>query len=70
MVEASFKETERCIREYMKQKEDLLTVELKKSKMMLEKEAVKIQAMKEELQRPNWRKVAGEILSTELEHTL
>ena len=70
MVEASFKETERCIREYMKQKEELLTVELKKSKSLLEKEAVKIQAMKEELQRPTWRKVAGEILSSGLETTL
>lgn len=54
----------------MKQKEEILTVELKKSKALLEREAVKIQAMKEELQRPTWRKVAGEILSTGLETTL
>lgn len=54
----------------MKQKEDLLTVELRKSKVLLEREALKIQAMKEELQRPTWRKVAGEILSTGMETTL
>lgn len=48
----------------MKQKEALLAGELGKMKTTLEKELIKIDAMKVELAKPQWRKVAGEILST------
>ncbi len=36
----------------------------------LEKEQQRIDGMREELNKPQWRKVAGEILSTELEQTV
>lgn len=39
-----------------------------KMKTTLEKELTRIDSMKLELAKPQWRKVAGEILSTELEH--
>ena len=34
---------------------------------ILVKEQSKVEIMKEELKKPNWRKTAGEILTTELE---
>jgi hypothetical protein len=52
----------------MKQKEALLAGELLKMKETLEKELTRMDTMKDELSKPNWRKVAGEILATELEH--
>jgi hypothetical protein len=36
----------------------------------LEREYVKVETMKEEINRPQWRKVTGEILATELEKSL
>lgn len=52
----------------MKQKEALLAGELYQIKAILEKELTKVDAMKEELTKPHWRKVAGEILTTDFEH--
>jgi hypothetical protein len=68
VFEAAFKESDKYIQEYMKQKEAQLAGELVKMKATLEKELTKIDTMKDELGKPQWRKVAGEILSTELEH--
>ena len=39
-------------------------------KSHLEREYHKVETMKEDLQKPGWRKVAGELLSTELETTV
>ena len=57
IIEEGFKESEKYIREYMKTQEDRLAGEL----------VNKIEAMKEEIGKPNWRKVAGEIIASELE---
>jgi hypothetical protein len=43
----------------MKQKEAVLAGELTKMKAVLEKELIKIDSMKVELGKPQWRKVAG-----------
>lgn len=64
MFEAAFKESDKYIQEYMKQKEAQLAGELLKNKIVLEKELTKIESMKDELNKPQWRKIAGEILST------
>jgi hypothetical protein len=39
-------------------------------KESLEKDLSRMENMKDELSKPNWRKVAGEILATELEHKI
>lgn len=52
----------------MKLKEATLAGELLQMKGLLEKELAKVDAMKEELTKPHWRKVAGEILTNDLEH--
>lgn len=51
------------MKEYMSKKEALLAGELIKMREILAKENMKVQAMSEELRKPQWRKVAGEILS-------
>lgn len=40
--------------------------ELIKMRELLVKENMKVQAMSDELRKPQWRKVAGEILSSDL----
>jgi hypothetical protein len=68
VLETAFKESDKYVQEYMKQKEAVLAGELHLMKAALEKELLKVDAMKEELTKPHWRKVAGEILTTNLEH--
>jgi hypothetical protein len=70
LVDDAFKESERSIREYMKIEEQRLASDLLKMRETLEKEYVKIESMKEEISKPQWRKVTGEILATELEKNL
>ncbi len=48
----------------MKIEEQKLAGELLKIKDVLEKEFIKIEAMKEDIHSPQWRKVAGEILAS------
>jgi hypothetical protein len=67
VFEAAFKESDKYIQEYMKKKEAELAGDLIKMKGALEQERVKVLSMTEELRKPQWRKVAGEILSTEFE---
>jgi hypothetical protein len=67
VFEDAFKESEKYIKEYMAKKEQQMTAELAQMKVQLEKEAARVEEMKEELNKPQWRKVAGEILSTEFE---
>jgi cell shape-determining protein MreC len=67
VVDDAFKESEKYIREYMVRKEQQLTNELAQMRTLLEKEAARVEEMKEELSKPQWRKVAGEILSTDFE---
>lgn len=62
-----FKESEKFIKDYMRQQESKLAGELVKVRETLHKEQAKIEVMKEELKKPSWRKTAGEILTTELE---
>ena len=68
VLEAALKESDKYVQEYMKQKEAALAGELLQMKGLLEKELTRIEAMKDELAKPTWRKVAGEILTTDLEH--
>jgi hypothetical protein len=70
IVEDVFKESEKYILEYMKSQEDKLAGELVRMKETLKKEHAKIEAMKEEITKPNWRKAAGEIIASELEHRI
>lgn len=41
-----------------------------KMRELLEKEYIRVETMKEEINKPQWRKIAGEILSTELEKNI
>lgn len=70
LVDDAFKESERSIRDYMKIEEEKLAGEVFKVKENLEKEYLRIEGMKEEINGPQWRKVAGEVLATELEKTM
>lgn len=54
----------------MKIEEEKLAGEVFKVKENLEKEYLRIEGMKEEINGPQWRKVAGEVLATELEKTM
>jgi hypothetical protein len=54
----------------MKAEEEKQAGDLIKIKEILEKEYVKVETMKEEINQPQWRKVTGEILSSELEKNL
>lgn len=67
IIDESFKEGEKYIREYMKSQEDKLAGDLLKIREVLQKEYATIEAMKEEIGKPNWRKTAGEIIASELE---
>jgi hypothetical protein len=67
IIDESFKEGEKYIREYMKSQEDKLAGDLIKIRELLQKEYTKVEAMKEEIGKPNWRKTAGEIIASELE---
>lgn len=51
----------------MKQQEALLAKDLLITRENLEREFIKIETMKEEINKPQWRKVAGELLATDLE---
>jgi CRP-like cAMP-binding protein len=64
LVDDAFKESERSILEFMKMEEDRLASDLLKMRETLEKEYVRVEAMREEISSPQWRKVTGEILAT------
>ena len=70
LVDEAFKESERSIREFMKMEEERLASDMLKMRETLEKEYVRVEAMREEINKPQWRKVTGEILATELEKNL
>lgn len=70
VIDESFKEGEKYIREYMKAQEEKLGGELTKVREVLQKEYTKIEGMKEELAKPTWRKTAGDIISNHLEETV
>ena len=48
----------------MKQQEAILAKDLLAVKRILENEYIKVESMKEEITGTNWRKVAGELLSS------
>ena len=66
MVDAVFRESDRFIREYMRQQESKMAGDITKMRDTLLKEQAKIEVMKGELKKQDWRKTAGEILTTEL----
>lgn len=59
IFDSIFKESEKFIKDYMRQQENKLAGELIKVRDTLQKEQAKIEVMKEELKKPNWRKTAG-----------
>lgn len=67
IIDESFKESEKYIREYMKAQEEKLAGDMIKCKEILQKEYMKVENMKEEIKGDNWRKTAGEIIATEME---
>lgn len=54
----------------MKIEEQKLAGDVIKMRELLEKEYIRVETMKEEINKPQWRKIAGEILSTELEKNI
>lgn len=64
MVDTIFRESDRFIKEYMRQQENKMAGDIAHIRESLLKEQAKIEIMKEELKKPNWRKTAGEILTT------
>lgn len=68
IIDETFKEGEKYIREYMKAQEEKLAGDLVKVREQLQKEYAKIEGMKEEIAKPNWRKTAGNIIASGLEN--
>ena len=66
----AFKESERYIREYMKNQEEMLTGDLYKMRDILNAESAKLETMKSEIEKPGWRKMTGEIISNEHERRI
>ena len=67
IIDETFKEGEKYIREYMKAQEERLAGDLVKVRETLQKEYAKIETMKEEIAKTTWRKTAGDIIASELE---
>jgi len=59
VIEEAFKESERSIKEYMQAEELKLAGDLVRIKEALQKEQARVEIMKEEINQPQWRKVAG-----------
>jgi hypothetical protein len=59
LVDEAFKESERSVREYMRIEEQKLASDLLNMREILEKEYVRVETMREEIHKPNWRKVTG-----------
>jgi len=59
IVEEVFKDSEKYIQEYMKFQEDRLAGEVIKMRNTLQTEYTKIESMREEIGKTNWRKIAG-----------
>ncbi len=66
----AFKESERYIREYMKNQEEMLTGDLYRMRDVLIAESNKLETMKAEIEKPQWRKMTGEIISNEHERRI
>ena len=64
IVEKVFAESEANIRAYIKQQEEVHAGELILMREQLRQEYERVQLMKEDINKPQWRKVAGELLST------
>ena len=54
----------------MKAQQDKLAADLIKMRETLHVEYKKIEEMKEEINKPGWRKVAGEVIANDLERTV
>lgn len=67
MVEKVIQESENNMKVYIKQQEKLLASDLVAMRQNLIKQYQKIEVMKDDINKPHWRKVAGELLSSELE---
>ena len=59
VIEEAFRESERSIKEYMQAEELKLAGDLVRIKEALQKEQARVEIMKEEINQPQWRKVAG-----------
>ena len=70
VIEESFAESERHVREYMLQEEHRLAGDLLAMREELKKQNVKIEGMRNEIGGEHWRKVAGEIIASEIEEKI
>ena len=50
---------------FMKVQEEILASDLLQMKENLNKEVLKIETMREELNKPGWRKMAGELIAND-----
>ena len=66
IFDSVFKESEKFIKDYMRQQEAKMAGDMLRVREVLQKEHSKIELMKDELKKPSWRKTAGEILTSEL----
>jgi len=64
MVEEAFRENERHLMEIQRFQQQRMAGELLQIKQILEQEYVKVEVMRGEINRSNWKKVAGQILSS------
>jgi hypothetical protein len=62
-----FEETEQSIRLRIQQHSEMLSSELLQTRTALTEEYYKIEEMKDDISKDSWKKVAGELLSTEME---
>jgi hypothetical protein len=67
MIEEVFKESEKYKIEYMKMQEERCAIDIIRMREALQKEMIKIQGMKDEVAKPNWRKITGDIIANEIE---
>lgn len=64
IIDEAFRENERHLSQIQRTQEQRVAGELVQIKATLQKEFVKIEGMRSEIRQQNWKKVAGEMLSS------
>jgi replicative DNA helicase len=67
VVEETFRESDRYIKEYIKVQEERLVGDLLRIKEALQKEVMEIEKVRADIGKPGWRKLTGGIIASELE---
>ena len=66
-VEETFRESESYVREYMRAQEMKFAEEILRARESLQREISSIEAMREDINKPYWRNMAGVFITSEFE---